>query len=1032
MFRKSHKNLKLGYTMAGLIGSMVAGTHAWGQCGLAVAIQNIEGVQGQFNTEAQFGYEVAMALDNDGSKIMLVGSPAATIGDEFRAGKVFVYRMTGTGPWVFESELSAPDFAASDRFGAALAMDVATSTDRIFIGAPNAGPTATSDSGAVYVFQKNGANWQFSDKIAPTNGRHVDFGAAMAFGGGRLLIADPSYDALPPLEPSGTIFNNGQAWIYTFDVGWTVQAAIPARNAVDYAYFGASVAMSGDDIFIGETRNGANVPVQVHHYKYTFVGPGFQAQWRQSINPGTTLDSFGSSIAFDWAENLLVIGAPGRNDSAPSNSPGNAYVYTRPNANSPFVLSQTLSRNNGVGGDRFGNSVAFLNGPTCCPIQRLCVGSIGLEQLDGVGQPYPTGGVVVFNKVAGLWSQEHLILPSSGTAFGGAVAGALDQLAVGDTRASFAPVGLAGKVSTYTISNSGVTTGQQLGDPDPNFTSGGLFGHSVDISGSDMVVGAPHQHASNALVGGTAKVYRRVGSAWQFVGDLSLPTAPTRLLSPGDSLGTDVAISGDYIAVGMPYDNDGVNGNTGAVAIFRRISGVWQFSQLLQANDLAATDYFGLRVAMSGGRLIVGATGDNNANGSNAGAAYIFTRDAAGVYTQEAKLIAPDGAASDIFGSSVAIGAIGNITSTPVALVGAQSHDLPSANAGAVYAFKRESLIGGVVWNYVQKLPLSPSSGDTFGFDIELLGGTAFVSALLDDVAGQGTDAGSVHVFTSTNGNSWSFLSSITSPDGAAGERFGVNLDASGSDLIIGADADDGAGTNAGAAYRYRNISGVWTFQQKLTATAPGANDAFGRYVAISGSSIAVGAPQYDTGAFTDTGAVFAFDLNTAGATVATHPVSVNTCTGGPLTMSVVGAGPGPYTYSWQYRTSAVSLAAIPANGIIPGVATCTGMNTDTLTFTFVYPGAVQNFRCVVANACSGTGSNEATLTNCAADLDNGSDTGACDGGVDINDLLFLLDRFEQGSPDADLDNGTGLGIPDGGVDINDLLFFLGSFESGC
>jgi len=70
--------------------------------------------------------------------------------------------------------------------------------------------------------------------------------------------------------------------------------------------------------------------------------------------------------------------------------------------------------------------------------------------------------------------------------------------------------------------------------------------------------------------------------------------------------------------------------------------------------------------------------------------------------------------------------------------------------------------------------------------------------------------------------------------------------------------------------------------------------------------------------------------------------------------------------------------------------------------------------------------------TCCPADLDNGSNTGTPDGGIDINDLLFFLSRFEAGNTAADLDNGTGSGVPDGGVDINDLLFFLSHFEAGC
>lgn len=68
----------------------------------------------------------------------------------------------------------------------------------------------------------------------------------------------------------------------------------------------------------------------------------------------------------------------------------------------------------------------------------------------------------------------------------------------------------------------------------------------------------------------------------------------------------------------------------------------------------------------------------------------------------------------------------------------------------------------------------------------------------------------------------------------------------------------------------------------------------------------------------------------------------------------------------------------------------------------------------------------------CLADLDNGSEQGVPDGGVDINDLLYFLTAFESGGLAADLDDGQGQGLPDEGVDINDLLFFLSRFEGGC
>lgn len=73
---------------------------------------------------------------------------------------------------------------------------------------------------------------------------------------------------------------------------------------------------------------------------------------------------------------------------------------------------------------------------------------------------------------------------------------------------------------------------------------------------------------------------------------------------------------------------------------------------------------------------------------------------------------------------------------------------------------------------------------------------------------------------------------------------------------------------------------------------------------------------------------------------------------------------------------------------------------------------------------------------SCAADLDNDGNFGnggTPDGGVDINDLLFFLTAFENGSISVDLDNDgdPAVGTPDGGVDINDLLYFLAQFELG-
>jgi hypothetical protein len=71
-------------------------------------------------------------------------------------------------------------------------------------------------------------------------------------------------------------------------------------------------------------------------------------------------------------------------------------------------------------------------------------------------------------------------------------------------------------------------------------------------------------------------------------------------------------------------------------------------------------------------------------------------------------------------------------------------------------------------------------------------------------------------------------------------------------------------------------------------------------------------------------------------------------------------------------------------------------------------------------------------VTRCIADVDNGSGSGTPDGGVGIEDLLYYLRQYDQGSLSADVDDGTGSGMPDGGVGIEDLLYYLARYDAGC
>eukprot|EP00045_Choanoeca_perplexa_P003512 m.31556 g.31556 ORF g.31556 m.31556 type:complete len:234 (+) comp12087_c0_seq1:449-1150(+) len=150
--------------------------------------------------------------------------------------------------------------------------------------------------------------------------------------------------------------------------------------------------------------------------------------------------------------------------------------------------------------------------------------------------------------------------------------------------------------------------------------------------------------------------------------------------SANDLLGHAVAVAGsNSMVAGVP----GGEGK-GAVCVFEQnSSGFYEQASKLVAVDGAANDLFGWPVATSGSSLLVGAYGDDD-KGSLAGAAYVFERNGTGSYMQVQKLVAEDGQADDLFGSTVAI-------SSSLAVVGAYLDDDKGSNSGSVYVYVKNS-----------------------------------------------------------------------------------------------------------------------------------------------------------------------------------------------------------------------------------------------------------------------------------------------------------------------------------------------------
>ena len=303
----------------------------------------------------------------------------------------------------------------------------------------------------------------------------------------------------------------------------------------------------------------------------------------------------------------------------------------------------------------------------------------------------------------------------------------------------------------------------------------------------------------------------------------------------------------------------------------------YQTVQKLLASDGGGDDRFGAgdgskSVGMSGdGSVVVVGSKLDDDKGTDAGAAYIFIKDANGHWKEVQKLKASDGAADDRFGCGADISSDGNYIVIGARLAHRSSVVSGSVDAaGAIYIFKRT--VGTNSW-VEQQILISDaqSQDDHFGFQVNISSdGTYVVASEWNDDRGHTgsvTDAGSAYVFKRT-GSTWNTTPyRLFASDSATSDHFGTALEISddGNFVAVGAMFDNGNGTDDdGSVYMFaRTGDNTWVQQQKINNPSVSLiNNYFGgqnQGVSISsdGTYLIVGA--YGRGPSYNNGAVFFF-----------------------------------------------------------------------------------------------------------------------------------------------------------------------------
>jgi hypothetical protein len=310
----------------------------------------------------------------------------------------------------------------------------------------------------------------------------------------------------------------------------------------------------------------------------------------------------------------------------------------------------------------------------------------------------------------------------------------------------------------------------------------------------------------------------------------------------GDFFGYSVSIYGDTALVGAFHDSD--NGPySGSAYVFTRSGTTWTQQAKLLASDGTAGDWFGVSVSLFGNTALIGAHGDDD-NGDSSGSAYVFILNGT-TWTQQAKLLASNGAAGDAFGWGVSL--YGD-----TALIGAQYDDDNGDESGSAYVFTRN----GNAWTQQAQLNASDAApGDLFGCSVSISGETALIGAYWDDDNGE--DSGSAYVFTRT-GTTWTQQQKLLASDGEGGDAFGYAVSLDGDTGLIGAYWDNDMAFHAGSAYVFTRTGAVWTQQAKLLASDGDITDWFGYAVSVRGDTALIGEPYDDINDY-DSGSAYIF-----------------------------------------------------------------------------------------------------------------------------------------------------------------------------
>lgn len=671
---------------------------------LADAAGNAEGAAYVFTRSGTSWTQQARLMATDGANGARMGWSLAIDADtvvagiqpeaESAIGAAYVFARSGT-TWSQQAKLVATDGAGGDAFGRSVALD----GDTAVVGARRADIGALQDQGAAYVFVRGGTLWTQQQKLIAADGAAGDgFGTSVSVAVETLLVGVSGADI-------GTNASQGAAYAFVRSGAiWSQQAKLFDEQGAASDFFGVSVSIAGDVALVGAPGYDAPGTLDQGSARvFTRSGAAWSAGDRLLAADGDFRDFFGDAVALDGDTALVGV----RSDDVLGNTnQGSAHAFVRDGA--VWLAEGPLTSGLGATDDQFGRVIA-ISGDT----------ALIAAPWDDIGANVDQGSVFVFVRRGGQWQMQAKLLASDGATsdrFGESVAIEGDTALVGASLEGNEQGFLKGAAYVFTRADTSWT--QQAKLEAANLGQSLRFGRSVALSGGLALIGAPSDSIGSPGGQGAAYVFARSGDGW---------TQQARLFADdgasADAFGSSIAVDGNTAVIGASQDDVATLPDRGSAYVFTRSGTTWTQQAKLVADMSSATGEFGASVAIDGDLVAIGAPNEDVGNNLDQGAAYAFARTGQ-VWVQQARLLAPNGAALDRFGTSVQL--IGSQL-----LAGAMFEDVgPFDDAGAAHLYSRI----GTSWLHQARLvAFDGTASDSFGIAVALAPWGALVGSAFAD-----------------------------------------------------------------------------------------------------------------------------------------------------------------------------------------------------------------------------------------------------------------------------------------------------------